>query len=51
MELVIERIENNKSPGIDQIPAQFIIAGGSTIRRDIYKLINSIWNNERMPEE
>ena len=33
-----------ESPGIDQIPAELIKAGGSTIRHEIYKLIISIWN-------
>ena len=51
VELAIEKLKNHKSPGIDQIPAEMIKAGDSTIRREIYKLIISIWNKERMPEE
>ena len=51
MELAIEKLKNHKSPGIDQTPAELIKAGGSVIRREIYKLIISIWNKERMPEE
>ena len=51
VELAIEKLKNHKSPGIDQIPAELIKAGGSTIRREIYKLIISIWNQESMPEE
>jgi len=51
VELDIENLKNHKSPGIDQIPAELIKAGGSTIRREIFKLIISIWNKERMPEE
>ena len=51
MELAIEKLKNHKSPGIDQIPAELIKAGGSIIRREIYKLIISIWNKDRMPEE
>ena len=51
VELAIEKLKNHKSPGIDQIPAELIKAGGSTIRCDIYKLIISIWNKERMLEE
>ena len=30
------------SPGLDQIPAELIKAGGRTIRHEIHKLINSI---------
>ena len=51
MELAIEKLKNHKTPGIDQIPAELIKAVGSTIRREIYKLIISIWNEECMPEE
>jgi hypothetical protein len=36
---------------IDQILAQSMKARGRTIRYDIHKLINSIWNKEELPEE
>ena len=32
VELAIEKLKNHKSPGIDQIPAELIKAGGSTIQ-------------------
>jgi len=50
VELAIQKLKNYKSPGVDQIPAELFKARGSTIRREIYKLIISIWNKERMPE-
>ena len=31
VELAIEELKSHKSPGIDQIPAELIKAGGSTI--------------------
>ena len=31
VELAIEKLKNHKSPGIDQLPAELIKAGGSTI--------------------
>jgi hypothetical protein len=40
-----------KSPDIDQIPAEFIKAGGRTIFCEIHKLIISIWNKEELPDE
>ena len=40
-----------KLPGIDQIPAELIKAGGIEIRSEIHKLINSIWNKEEFPGE
>jgi hypothetical protein len=44
VELAIEKLKSNKSPGIDQIPAELIKAGGRTIRFAIHKLMISIWN-------
>ena len=51
VELAIEKLKNHKSPGIDQIPAELIKAGGRTIRCAIHKLIISSWNKEELPEE
>ena len=36
VELAIEKLKCHKSPGIDQIPAELIKAGGSTIRCAIH---------------
>ena len=51
VELAIERLKSHKSPGIDQITAELIKAGGRTIQYEIHKLIISIWNKEELPEE
>jgi len=48
--LAIEKLKSHKSPGIDQIPAELIKAGGRAIRCAIHKLIISIWNREKLPE-
>jgi len=42
VELAIEKLNSHKSPGIDQIPAELIKAGGRTICLEIHKLITSI---------
>ena len=47
----VEKLKSHKSPGIDQIPAEPIKAGGRTFCYEIHKLINSIWNKEELPEE
>jgi hypothetical protein len=44
VELAIEKLKSHKTPGIDQIPAELIKAGGRTIRCAIHKLIIAIWN-------
>jgi hypothetical protein len=49
--MAIEKLKRHKSPGIDQIPAELIKAGGRTICSEIHKLINSIWNKEELPEQ
>jgi len=51
VELAIENLKSNKSPGIDRIPAELIRPRGKTIRCEIHKLIISIWNEEELPEE
>ena len=51
VDLAIEKLKCHKSPGIDQIPAELIKAGGRIICYEIHKLIISIWNKEELPEE
>jgi hypothetical protein len=50
VETAIEKLKRYKSPGIDQIPAELIQAGGNTLRSEIHKLIDCIWNKEELPE-
>ena len=50
-EITVEKLERHKSPGIDQIPADFIKAANSKIRSKTHKLFNSIWNKEELPEQ
>jgi hypothetical protein len=40
--MATEKLKSCKSPGIDQIPAELIKAGGSKICYEICKLLNSI---------
>jgi hypothetical protein len=49
--MAIEKLKRYQSPGFDQIPAESINAAGRTIRSEIYKFINSIWNKEELPEQ
>jgi hypothetical protein len=48
VEMTNEKLKRHKSPGIDQIPAELIKAGGRTFHSEIHKLINSIWNKEEL---
>jgi hypothetical protein len=47
--MATEKLKTHKSPGNDQISAEFITSGSRTIHCEIYKLINSIWNKEDLP--
>jgi hypothetical protein len=49
--MAIEKLKRYKSPGIDQIPAELIKAGGSKICSEIHKLIISIWNKEELSDQ
>jgi len=49
--MAIDKLKLHKSPGIVQITSELIKAGDRTIRFEIHKLINSIWNKEELPEE
>jgi hypothetical protein len=51
VEMGIENLKRYISPGLDQITAELIKAGGRTICPEIQKFINSIWNKEELPEE
>jgi hypothetical protein len=51
VKMAIEKLKRHKSPGIDQIPAEVIKAGGWIIWSEIHKLIISIWHKEELPEE
>jgi len=50
VELDNDKLKSHKSPGIDEILAELIKAGGGTICLEIHKLITSIWKKE-LPEE
>jgi len=45
-ELAIGKLKSHKSPGVGEIPAELIKAGGVTICGEIHKLITSVWKKE-----
>jgi hypothetical protein len=51
VEAAIVKLKRYKSPGVDQIPAELIQAGGETLRSEIHKLIRLIWNKEELPHQ
>jgi hypothetical protein len=51
VEIAIAKLKKYRSPGSDQIPAELIQAGGEILLSEIYKLINSVWNKEKLPDQ
>jgi hypothetical protein len=51
VEAAIRKLKRYKSPGFDQIPAELIQAGGETLRSEIHKLIQLIWNKEELSHQ
>ena len=49
--MAIEKLKSHKSPDIAHIPGESSKAGGRTIHSEIHKLIISVWNKEKLPEE
>jgi hypothetical protein len=45
-EVAVGQLKRYKSPGVYQIPAELIQAGGETLRSEIHELITLIWNKE-----
>ena len=50
-ELAIKKVISHKSPGIDQIPAKLVKAGGKTTLYEIHKYDTSVFSKEELYEE
>jgi hypothetical protein len=50
-EIAIPTLKKYKWPGSDHILAELIQAGGRTLVSVIHKLINSIWNKDKLPDQ
>jgi hypothetical protein len=48
IEMAIQSMNNNKSPGIDNIPAELYKYGGGLLLNNIHSLIRRIWKEEEM---
>jgi hypothetical protein len=50
VEMATEKLKRHKPLGTNQGPAE-LISKGRTIRSEIHKIINSIWNEEELAQE
>jgi hypothetical protein len=51
VEIAIAKLKKYKSSGSDQILAELIQADGEILLSSNYKLINSAWNKEELPNQ
>jgi len=49
VEMAIQSMNNNTSPGIDNIPAKLYRKGGGLLLNKIHTLVKGIWREEKMP--
>ena len=49
--MAIENLKRTNSPRIDQIRAELLEACCRKFRSVVHKLINSVWNKEKLHEE
>jgi hypothetical protein len=50
-EITGEKLKKFKSPESDRTTAELIQASSNTLRSEIHKLVNSIWNREHLPQQ
>jgi hypothetical protein len=46
VEVAIGNLKRYRFPGVDEIPAELIQAGGETVHSEIHKIIKLIWKKE-----
>jgi hypothetical protein len=51
VEVATENMNRCKSPGVHQIPAELIQAGGNSLHSEIHKVTNFAWNREQLPQQ
>jgi hypothetical protein len=51
VEIDIGKLRRYKSPGTDQILAEFFKTGSESFCSEIHKLIQSIWNKEKLSQQ
>ena len=51
VEKAIKNLSSGKAPGSDSIPAEVYAAGGPQLMRKLTDLFQSMWNQEKIPQE
>ena len=51
VEYALKKLKSNKSPGLDNIPAELIKAGGPSMINAVHKLCCKIWTSTDWPQD
>ncbi|XP_039282916.1 uncharacterized protein LOC120351043 [Nilaparvata lugens] len=51
VQLAVEKLNRNKAPGEDGIPAELLKDAGDHLAEQLQKVIHKVWVTERMPED
>jgi len=51
IKMSVKKLKIFKSPGMDNILAELIKAGGTPLIKELHKLITAIWRKEELPKE
>jgi len=51
IKMSVKKLKISRPPGIDNIPAKLIKAGGIALIKELHKLISAIWRKEELPKE
>eukprot|EP00921_Rhytidocystis_pertsovi_P026473 GHVQ01042707.1.p1 GENE.GHVQ01042707.1~~GHVQ01042707.1.p1 ORF type:complete len:357 (+),score=36.41 GHVQ01042707.1:540-1610(+) len=47
----IEKVKNGQAAGPDNLPAEFLKKGGAPVERELTSLIQTIWEQEQVPQD
>ncbi|PSN47273.1 hypothetical protein C0J52_13339 [Blattella germanica] len=51
VEMAISNLRNNRTPGIDGIPAELIKVKSDCITKQLHEIISKVWKSEKMPKD
>lgn len=48
---ILERIKNGKTPGVDNLYAEYLKYGGERVLHDLHELLKKVWEENHMPAD
>jgi hypothetical protein len=50
VENIVRKAPRNKAPGIDNIPAELLVAAGETVIAWLLRIFNAAWQQQAVPD-